>query len=123
MANARIYDYKRSPSSITSTLDGASTTIDISVPNNSVMGFEIHIVVKGTANIGGYFVVNGAINNNAGTVALIGSPVVITPFLSASLALITAVATANSTNLRITLTGVAAIGTLEWQYEIKVIIN
>jgi uncharacterized protein YjeT (DUF2065 family) len=64
-----------------------------------------------------------AISNNGGAVAVNGTLPTITPALHASLAAATAVFTANSTNLRLTVTGVVAIGVIEWQYEIKLIVN
>lgn len=120
MASAKIIDYKRG---VLTTTDAGVAVLDIPVPTNSILGYVARIVPKGPSNIGGIFSIEGAITNNAGVVAIIGVSVPITPQLSASIALATAVFTANSTNLRLTVTGVAAIGVLEWQYEIKTIVN
>ena len=123
MANARIFDVKRG---VVSTTDAGSVTVDLPVPSNSVMSFDSTICVKKSGNVGGVVKQIGSIHNNGGTVALDGSPISLAGFAGAmdsALALATSVFTANSTNLRLTLTGVAAIGVVDWQYEIRLIIN
>lgn len=118
---SRIFDKKRG---VLSTTDAGTATLDIPVPTGTVVGFSAIIVPRVTlTNVGGMFPITGSIGNNAGVVALSGTPTALTPSLSATIALVTAVFTANSTNLRLTVTGVAAIGTIEWQYEIKLIVN
>jgi len=121
MANARIFDVKRG---ILSTTDAGTATLDIAVPTNAVVGFSASIVPKvASSNVGGFIPISGAIHNNGGIVALSGTPITPTPALNAAIALVTAVFTANSTNLRLTVTGVAAIGVIDWQYEIRLIVN
>lgn len=123
MANSRIFDIKRG---VLSTTDGGTATLDIPVPTNTVMSFEAVIVLKKSGNVGGVIKQIGSIHNNAGTVAMDGTFVTVSGFaqaIDASLATATSVFTANSTNLRLTVTGVAVIGVVDWQYEIKNIIN
>jgi len=107
---------------VLSTTDGGTATFDIVVPSNTVMGFELTLVVKKSGNVGGIIKQTGSIHNNGGTVALDGTPVSLAGFaqaIDATLATASAVFTANSTNLRLTVTGVAAIGVVDWQYSIK----
>lgn len=123
MASARIFDVKRGT---LSTTDGGTATLDIPVPTNTVMGFDMNLTVRKSGNVGGQVKQSGSIHNNAGTVALDGSVVSLVSFaqaMDATLATASAVFTANSTNLRLTVTGIVAIGTLEWQYQINCIIN
>lgn len=121
MANARIFDIKRG---VISTSNAGTATFDIAVPTNTTMGFSASIVPKvSSSNAGGMIVQSGSIKNNAGTVALNGTVVSIGASLDTSIAAATAVFTANSTNLRLTVTGVALIGTVDWQYEIRLIVN
>lgn len=111
---------------VLSTTDAGTATFDIAVPTDTVMGFELTVVLKKSGNVGGVVRQVGSIHNNGGTVALDGTPVSLTTFaqaMDASLATATAVFTANSTNLRLTVTGVAAIGVVDWQYEIKTFTN
>lgn len=123
MASSRIFDIKRGT---LSTTDAGTATFDIAVPTNTVMGFDMNLTVRKSTNVGGQVKQSGSIHNNAGTVALDGTVVALVTFaqaMDASLATASAVFTANSTNLRLTVTGVAAIGVLEWQYEIRTITN
>lgn len=123
MASARIFDVKRGT---LSTTDAGTATLDIAVPTNTVMGFDMNLTVRKSTNVGGQVKQSGSIHNNAGTVALDGTVVALVTFaqaMDASLSTASAVFTANSTNLRLTVTGVAAIGVLEWQYEIRTIVN
>jgi len=123
MANARIFDVRRG---VVSTTDGGNVTIDISVPSNSVMSFDSTISAKKSGNVGGVIKQIGSIHNNGGTVALDGTPISLAGFagaMDAALALATAVWTANGTNLRLTITGVAGVGVVDWQYEIRLIVN
>lgn len=120
MAAKRIFDYKRG---VLSTTDAGTATLDIPVTTNTVIGFEARITPHvQTTHVGGIFFITGAIGNASGVVALSGAPNTLTT-LSASIVAATAVFTANTTNLRLTVTGVAAIGVIEWQYEIKLIYN
>jgi hypothetical protein len=123
MANARIFDVKRG---VLSTTDAGTATLDIPVPTNTVMIFDAVICVKKSGNVGGLNRRQGSIHNNGGTVALDGSVIEMAGFAQAmdgGLLTATSVFTANSTNLRLTVTGVAAIGVVDWQYEIKLIVN
>lgn len=123
MANARIYN---PVVGVLSTTDGGTSTVDFPVPSNSVMGFELSLVIKKSGNVGGFIKQSGSIHNNAGTVALDGTVVSLVGFaqaMDAALATASAVFTANSTNLRLTVTGVAAIGVVEWQYKIDLSVN
>lgn len=123
MANAITYDKR---TGLVSTTDAGTATIDIAVPSNIVMGFESTVVLKKSGNVGGIIKHLGSIHNNGGTVAMDGTVVSIAGFagsIDAALATALAIFTANSTNLRLTVTGVAAIGVVDWQYEIKLIIN
>lgn len=121
MANARIFDIKRG---VISTTDGGTATLDIAIPSNTVAGFSAIIVLKViSTNAGGMIPVSGSIANNAGTATLQGTNIAPTPALGAAITLATAVFTASGTSLRLTATGVAAIGVIDWQYEIKIIIN
>lgn len=111
---------------VLSTTDAGTATFDIAVPTDTVMGFELTVVLKKSGNVGGIIKQVGSIHNNGGTVALDGTPVSLAGFaqsMDASLATATAVFTANSTNLRLTVTGVAAIGVVDWQYAIKTFTN
>lgn len=120
---ARIFDVRRG---VLSTTDAASTTFDIAVPSNSVMAFESTLSIKKSGNVGGIVKHVGSIHNNGGTVALDGTPISLAGFagaVDAALATASATFTANSTNLRLTVTGVAAIGVIDWQYEIRLIVN
>jgi hypothetical protein len=118
---SRIFDIKRG---VISTTDAGTATFDIAVPTNSSLGFESKIVPKvASNNDGGMIVQSGSIKNDGGTVTLNGAIISIGASLATSIALVTAAFTANSTNLRLTVTGVAAIGVIDWQYEIKIIIN
>lgn len=106
------------------TTDGGAVTLDIAVPSNSVMAFVAHIVPKvSSSNVGGLIVMSGSIHNNGGTVALDNVVVAGASILAAAIALVTAVFTANSTNLRLTVTGVALIGVIDWEYHIDFILN
>ena len=121
MANARIFDTKRG---VLSTTDAGTATLDIAVPTNTVLGFEAKIIVKDiSSSLGGHIIQAGSIHNVAGVVALDNTTVSVASVLDATLATATAVFTANSTNLRLTVTGVAAIGQVDWQYQIVTIIN
>lgn len=123
MANTRIFDVKRG---VLSTTDAGTATIDIAVPSNSVMTFDATLSIKKSGSVGGLIRQAGSIHNNGGTVALDGTVISLAGFagaMDATLATATSVWTANSTNLRLTVTGVAAIGVVDWQYEIRLIIN
>lgn len=123
MANARAFDVKRG---VLSTTDGGSATLDIAVPSNSVMSFDSTLCVKKSGNVGGVIKQVGSIHNNAGTVAMDGTFLTLSGFaqaIDATLATATAIFAANSTNLRLTVTGVAAIGAVDWQYEIRLSVN
>ncbi len=121
MAASRIFDYNRG---ILQTTDAGTATLDIPIPTNTVAGFSAIVVLKvDSTKVGGSIQLSGSIHNAAGTVALDNVVASISSALSASVALATAVITANSTNLRLTVTGVAAIGVIDWQYEIKTVVN
>lgn len=121
MAASRIFDYKRG---IAQTTDAGVATIDIPIPTDTVVGFNAIIVLKvDSTKVGGSIQLSGSIHNAGGTVALDNAVVPLSSALAASVALATAVVTANSTNLRLTVTGVAAIGVIDWQYEFKLIVN
>lgn len=117
----RIFDYARP---LLTTTDGGSATFDIPVPEGSTLGFDAIIIPRVvSSNVGGLIPVQGAIHNDGGTVALTATPITPTPVLNTAIALATAVFTANSTNLRLTVTGVAAIGDIQWLCEIRYIVN
>lgn len=123
MANARIFDVKRG---VLSTTDAGTATLDIPVPTNTVMTFQSSISIKDISSVGGLNLQVGSIHNVSGTVGLDGTPITLAGFaqaMDATLATASAVFTANSTNLRLTITGVAAIGVVDWQYEIRIIVN
>lgn len=124
MANARIFDIKRG---VLSTTDAGTATLDIPVPTSTVLGFSAIIVPKiASTGLGGIVAQNGAANNVAGVVTVSGTTVSLAGFagaMTAGLATATAVFSASGTNLRLTVTGVAAIGVVDWQYQITCIIN
>ena len=117
---ARIFDKQRG---VLNTSGLTSTILDISIPNNTSVGFIAKIIAKDIdANIGAMFHQVGSISNNGGVVALDNTVALLASVLNASLATATAVFTANSTNLRLTVTGIA-LKNIDWQYEIEVIYN
>lgn len=121
MAAARIFDVKRG---VLSTTNNGTATLDIAVPTGQSIAFLSSINLKETTtNTGGFIYQTGSISNNGGSVALNGSIIPVGISLVTALAAATAVYTANSTNLRLTVTGVALIGNVDWLYEIKLIYN
>ncbi len=121
MAAARIFDKIRG---VLQTTNAGTATLDIAVPTGQSIGLLSKINLKETTtNTGGFIHQTGSISNNAGSVALNGTIVPVGVSLIAGLAAATAVFTANSTNLRLTVTGVALIGNIDWLYEIELIYN
>lgn len=120
MAAARIFDKKRG---VLSTSGAVTTTLDIPVPTGKTIGFIAKVVAKETATfIGAFSNQIGSISNNAGVVTLDGVVVSLGSIINAGLAGLTIVFTANSTNLRMTVTGVVLLA-IDFQYEIELIQN
>ena len=121
----RTFDIKRGR---LQTSGAVTATLDIPVPTGSIMTYEAFINLGDISDgaggaAGGHMARIGAIKNAAETVALIGADTAFfTDILSGTLATATAVFTANATNLRLTVTGIAAID-IDWLYEIKTNIN
>jgi hypothetical protein len=116
----RIFDKKRG---VLSTSGATSATFDIAVPINTTIGFLSKIVVRETnSNIGAFKYSAGSISNDSGTVALDNTITTIAQLTNTGLNGISAIFTANSTNLRLTVTGIVSAD-IDWQYEIEVIIN
>lgn len=108
---------------VLTTSGAASATFDIAVPSNTSIGFIAKVIARETTlNIGGFSNQTGSISNNAGTVTLDGAVISLAAITNAGLAGVTTVFTANSTNLRMTVTGLITLN-IDWQYEIEVIKN
>lgn len=117
---ARIFDKKRG---VLQTSGAVTTTLDIAVPNNQSVGFIAKIIAKETTlHIGAMFHQIGSISNNAGTVTLDGTVSSLVSIVNAGLAGTAIAFTANSTNLRMTVTGVILLG-IDFEYEIELIYN
>lgn len=120
MAAARIFDKKRN---VLTTSGAVTATWDIPVPSNTVIGFLAKITAnESTTHLGLMIIQSGAIQNNAGTVALSGTVASVSSVINAGLVGALAAFTANSTNLRLTVTGVALLD-ITWQIEIEAINN
>lgn len=120
MAGSRVFDKKRN---VLTTSGAVTTTWDIPVPSDTVIGFVAKITANESAtHLGLMIYQTGAIQNNAGTVALSGTVASLASVINAGLAGAAAAFTANGTNLRLTVTGVVLLD-ITWQIEIELINN
>lgn len=120
MAAQRIFDKKRG---VLNTVGLTSTTFDIAIPTGVTIGFIAKVTIKETTLfIGAINNQIGSISNNAGVVTMDDAVVPIASIINTGLAGITAAFTANSTNLRLTVTGIASTN-IDWMYEIELLYN
>lgn len=116
----RIFDKKRG---VLTTSGSVTSFVDLIIPNNTCVGFILKVVSKDTtANVGAMIHQVGSISNNTGITTLDGVVSSLASIINPSLAGITTILTANSSNLRLSVTGII-LKDLDWQYEIEMIHN